>query len=315
MKKHLSSRLFLVTAFLYFILSFALAFSVLHCISNFVEISSTVILQISLFVSLFLSIVVSIVETIIRHKQKLKENKLKFWINQNYPKLLIGYIILLFLLLSITNQAKWTTEEINDVLTIEWTIFGLSLAIFLVWNVLIVEYLRKKQPADSGKLDLIEKYKLMIDRRSFSNEIDMTFSTVIMLSINLVLLIVSSSIVYISHFPEEVFTQNLVCCAFFFSTNTITTLFFDILKPLKKDRNDLKTANQVTKQELDSATTGVIIQMLIEKDIQMINESAELTEEEKKKRINQCFDEWKSIVSEMRKEDSSVDEQKQDVEK
>lgn len=306
MKKKLSLKLFFLTAVLYFILAFFFVISLLHCINVFWEISSWNTIMISLRISLLISIVGSIIDSIVRHKQLLLEGKFGFWINQNCPKLLLGYIVLLFILLSITNHVIWTADEINDVLTIEWTIFGLSLTIFLVWNVIIVEYLRKKQPTASDSRDILKEYNLLRSKQFFAQEVDTTFSAVILLSINLVLLLFSSSAVYISHIPEEVFTQNLVSCTFFFSTGTISLLFFDILKPLKKDKESLKAENRVSRSQLDNALIGAIIQKLIDTEVQKINDSDELTDEEKKERIERCFDEWKSMIADTKTKQNPV---------
>lgn len=310
MKKTSFLWILFVSAILSFFLSYLLVYSVLHAIQNFMEISSRVANIVIVATSLLLS-AINVIFTIVQ-KRKLKESKARFWMSQNWPKLLLSYLILLVFFMSLTNSVKWTADEINDVLTIEWTMFGLSLTVFLVWNVLIVAYFRKIQPTVPNRSDLIKQYEYLIEKRSFAQKVDVSFLNVVLLSINLCLLLFSSSFVYISHIPEMILTQNFVCCTFYFSTNTILSLFFDLLRPLKMDKASLKTDQQVTKSELDSALVGAIIQRTIETDIQKINDLDDLTEAEKIEQIDQCINNWKHAVLSIMQEDNAAQKQESD---
>ena len=212
----------------------------------------------------------------------LKETKLGFWIDNNWPKVFLGYTILLLFLASVTRNKTWTTDNVNDILTIEWTIFGLSLTIFLVWNVIIVDYLKKKKPQEAKKPDYIQQYELLKEKQTFSQEVESTFSKIILLSINLIILLISSTLVYIEQSAETLFTQISVRCAFYFSTNTIISFFFDMLKPLKADKDNLKKTSQVSMRELDTAMTGAVIHTLFNEGVRQINASSEYSDEEKK---------------------------------
>ena len=214
--------------------------------------------------------------------RKLKETRLSFWMNNNWPKILLAYIILILFISSVTKNVIWTSDEIQDVLTLEWTIFGLSLTIFLVWNVIIVEYLKKKKPQETEKKDYLRQYELLIDKQAFSQEVDSTFSKIVLLSINLLILLVTSALVYIDRSSETVFTQFLARCAFYFSTNTIVSFFFDMLKPLRAEKDALKKTSQVSMHDLNKAKASVLVNTLFSEGVKKINESNEYSEEEKK---------------------------------
>lgn len=303
MKKRKDILMYSAIGLLAAIMTFYLVFSVVQCMRNFVEIELKTALLFAACIALLAAILTIIY--FCNRIHRIKETRFGFWLSNNYPKLLLGYFILVFALMSITNEAVWTAEEINDVLTIEWTIFGLSLTVFLVWNVLIVEYLKKRKPVDLVNPDFVQKLQLMMDKRSYNQEVESTFTHMVYLTINLFMLLFSSSLVYFSHLPNEVLTQNIVRCTFFLSTNTIVMLFLDILKPLKDDKKSLIEDNQVSKSELDTAQVKAIIQMFIDAEIKRINETEGLSDEEKRRLTKEFFESCKAAIPS--KKDSNSD--------
>ena len=130
--------------------------STLICIQNFVEINRSVFHWCSVGLGPVISIVATIYYVI--ETKRIKRSKFSFWIGKNYPKLLTVYLLLNIALVSIKSYASWSTEEIYDVLSIQWTIFGFSLTVFLVWNV-VIEYLKRKQPIATNILDSLHQYE------------------------------------------------------------------------------------------------------------------------------------------------------------
>lgn len=284
------------------LMTFFLIISVFQCMRNFVEIELKTALLFAACIVLLAAMLTIIY--FCNRIHRIKETRFDFWLSNNYPKLLLGYFILVFALMSITNEAVWTSEEINDVLSIEWTIFGLSLTVFLVWNILIVEYLKKRKPVDLVNPDFVQKLQLIMDKRSYNQEVESTFTHMVYLTINLFMLLFSSSLVYFSHLPNEVLTQNIVRCTFFFSTNTIAILFLDILKPLKDDKKVLIEDSQVSRSELDTAQVKAIIQIFMETEIKRINETEGLSDEEKRERTRQFYESCKAAIPSTRDNNS-----------
>lgn len=304
--------LYFLTFITAFIILFIFIFSLFRCAQNFFEIDVVKSFILTIIDSLFLSLVYVICVTV----QELngKKSAIGSWISQNYPNLLTAYWILLFFLVSVSDTAIWNAEQATNLLTLEWTIFGFSLAIFLVWNVLMTDYYKKNQPASSEGFDPSEKYTYLLRKHAFSQEVEESFSTIVLMSINLLLLILSTSLTYISNLPESVFTQNTICCTFFFSTNTIAKLFFDILKPVKKEHDSLKATNQVTKEELDKAKASVLIHELFQALIDTVSDSKDLTDEEKKEVLRKYFEELSEELQSRKKESNHVKDRNQEPE-
>lgn len=294
---------------LFFASLFFLAFlviSILMCINNFVKVSDK-----ALFWCCIGVVIVSVIYTglMVRGTKRFRETRLSFWLKKNGPKLLLGYFLTIFALGSVKSELIWDANTASDMLSLQWSIFGLSLTIFLVWNVIIVEFLKNRQPKEPGSSELLQKYKLALEKRSFSQEIETTFFSVVLLTINLFLLLVSTSLIYISAKSESIITQNILHCSFFFTTNSIACLFLDILKPLKKDKADMLKDNNVTKEDIDKAQAALFAQAIIDGITQgvMALDSEKYTEEEKKKMIVEYLEFFRDGLKS--KEKNETDEQ------
>lgn len=271
--------IFLIEFALFFILSAFLVYSILHCIQLFVPITSEVVICIMLGACTLLASI-SVIYVVIR-SSRMKESRMSFWINNNTPNFAISYAMICLVIVSITNEVKWSAEEIKETVTVEWTIFGLSLTIFLVWNV-IIDYLRRKQPVAAENPNFVQKYNYLKNKQSFLRELEATFSTIVLLTVNLFLLISSTGIVYLGHSTELIIKQNVVQCSFYFTTNTIIMLFLEMLKPLRLEKKELKKANAVSNEELNKARSLAFSQEVFDECLKMILASDKYTNEQKK---------------------------------
>lgn len=288
MRKGKTFGLFILFFLAYFFFAFFFVASVLICINNFTEVTNKVFLWCGVGL-VIISTIMSVLT--LRTTKRIGETRFSFWFERNYPKLLVGYFLTIFALVSIKSQAIWTAEVVYDILSLQWTIFGLSLTVFLVWNVIIVEFLKNRQPKEPDSSDLLQKYKLALEKRSFSQEIETTFSTIVLLTINLFLLLVSASLIYISAKPESVFVQDVLHCTFFVTTNSIASLFLDILKPLNRDKTEMLKNSNVTKEDIDKAYAALFVQNIVEgiEEAVMARNPEKYTDEEKKELIVACL--------------------------
>ena len=278
MKKSNSIFLYIIVFIFGYLISFVFIFSLLRCVDKFVKIDSLLFFFVVIGCSLLFSITNTILFAVDLNKQET--TKISFWMNNNSSKMIITYVIVLLFLNSITEKNIWKADEINDVLNIEWTMLGLSITIFLVWEI-VLNYLKTSQTTIDNDADFEKQYRFLQDKQSFSQKIDYYSLTILLLVINLILLLFSTALVYVSHIPENLLTQNLIICTFFFSTNTLLCLFLDVLKPFVKEGKQLKEKNKVTKDELDSAQASAIAQTVVDTIVNMVKESKEISEEHK----------------------------------
>ena len=308
MKKTKTSGLFVSAFSVIFFFVVILVGSILICINKFIDIPGMVWFWRGLTISGIVAFIGAVL--IVRGTKRFTETKVSFWLGKNYPKLLLGYILVVLTIVSINSQPIWVADMVSEVLSLQWTIFGLSLTIFLVWNVIMVEFLKAKQPKVSDSSSLYQKYTLALEKKTYTQEIDTTFNSVVLLTINLFLLLLSSTMIYISMKPESIITQNILLCSFFFTTNSILCLFMDILMPLKKDKAKMLKNNDVTKEDIDKAQAALFTQAIIDglKAGVMGLDPEKYSEDEKKKLFIEYLEAFRDYVHS--KEESKTDTQK-----
>ena len=142
MKTGKTFGLFVLTFVAVFFFVVLLVGSILICINKFVDLPGMVWFWRGLMISAIVAFVGTVL--IVRGTKRITETNLSFWLGKNYPKLLLGYILVVLTIGSINSQPIWDTDMVYEVLSLQWTIFGLSLTIFLVWNVIMVEFLKTK---------------------------------------------------------------------------------------------------------------------------------------------------------------------------
>lgn len=304
MKKTKTFGLFLAAFSVIFCFVVILVGSILVCINKFIDIPGMVWFWRGLKISGIVAFIGAVL--MVRSTKRFRETKLSFWIGRNYPKLLLGYVLAVLTIGSINSHSIWDADMVSEVLSLQWTIFGLSLTIFLVWNVIMVEFLKEKQPKASDSPNLYQKYTLALEKKTYIQEIGATFNSVVLLTINLFLLLLSSSMVYISMKPESIITQNILLCSFFFTTNSIICLFMDILLPLKKDKEEMLKNNSITQSDIDKAYAAQFAQAMIDgiKQGVMALDSDKYTEEDKKKLIVEYLTAFKDLAQNKETPDS-----------
>lgn len=254
-----------------------LLFSIVRCVNEFVAID----FPFFSCIVILLSVIISTVNTVL-YKRNFKhgDSNFVFWKKKHSSKIVIGYFMLLFVFLSIKNSVRWANDEVNNIMSIEWTIMGLSITIFLVWEIFL-KYLKSKQPVVENNSDFVQMYQYLQDKFNFAQKVETGFLSIVLLSANLLLIVITTTAVYIMNSSQRIITQNLIACNFYFSTNTIIMLFLNILQPIIEEKRILKQNNQVTKKELDEANANAKVQMIVEGVTQYVDQLNALNDEEK----------------------------------
>ena len=232
-----------------FLLAFFLMFLFLDIFYNFNLLSATVLF----FTSLGCSVLVAVLFSwyFIARLKAAKSTRFSRWLSQNYPKLILLYVVLSIIFLSIKTEIIWSYDSLKNVISLEWTIFGISITIFLVWNVIILKYLEKAKPTKSDKMCSIEKIDYITKKEVFYSQASVTFNTVTLLIINLLILVLSTAMVFIvAKEKVTLFCQNVVIISFYLSCNTIVELLLDILKPFNEEKKAILSETKVTANEI-----------------------------------------------------------------
>lgn len=176
--------------------------------------------------------------------------RIENWLSRNISTLLLVYILTNVFCISIKSTLVWSYAKIKELLALEWTILGISIAIFLIWNVIAIDYLDKKKPqcpADSSQLSTAMYIKKKSD---FALEAKLLLSNINLLLVNVLFLLITTILIYIGSSDATVLGQNAVLIALLLCTNTISGLFLDIYKFYFAKKKKLLDENKVTNADI-----------------------------------------------------------------
>lgn len=145
-----------------------------------------------------------------------------------------------------------TMDYVNakDLINVEWSIFSISIALFIFWHVY-----KTKQLYEKVKIESIEKLSIdNINKRTISKLIAQAglinqFFPLAILIVNFLFLIGLTNMIYFAKNEILNSDQVLIKLGFYFSTNTLACLLLDIVWPIFVLRKDLLKKVQVTKDE------------------------------------------------------------------
>ena len=187
---------------------------------------------------------------IITRKSFIQKMKTSTWIADHVDKILVWYAVPSMTLATIKNDITKTLTDLENMISISWTIFSLIVAVFLVWRVLVPEYLKRNTPSCEQN-QLIDQSKRMQDRVMFHEKVSTYFVSVYLVMITLLGLLFATISVHMSTKGVTLFNYNATICSFYYCCSTILFLFIDICRLTKKDRDDLLEDVRVSNSEIE----------------------------------------------------------------
>ena len=163
----------------------------------------------------------------------------------------ITFICMLILFAySVENKLIWNDKnEMIEVLKIEWTIFTLSIALFVFWPSIMGKYFNQNKFESEIRKNPISIYIDLCKKRSLSLNLKWSSSTILYIIVNLAFLLFST---YNAFFLEyNIFTQTIMIFSFYLSTNTIFKFTIDIVGVIFKMKRIYLSEFDVSVEELN----------------------------------------------------------------
>lgn len=216
-----------------------------------------------------------------------KTSYFNYWIDHHWPNLLLLYFIIIIILASIKTSIVWSADDIKNIITLEWNIFGIAIAIFLFWYIFIEKYIKESKPIKRNTKGPIGVLSYISEKSNFQQSVDLLFMSVILITINMFMLITSTAMVFIST-PNNInlFIQNCVIITFYLCTNSISSLFLDMIKPLFAEKNKVLDENKMTKIDLENKNNMIKSVMQITELIDTIEQANRIDDKQKSELIN-----------------------------
>lgn len=168
-----------------------------------------------------------------------------------YPNIYLLCVFLIIFVSSIDSKVVLSRAEAKSTVDISWTMFSISTTIFLVWNVIIVPYLKKHEPVEPKKALLPDEFAYIDKKGLFYVSTNKMYSSIVLLSANLMALAFSTAFLYAYSIEIELITQFIIKATLFLSINSIISLFLNILIPIYEEKKELLKHKRVNSTDID----------------------------------------------------------------
>ena len=261
------------------LLSFLLFFCVLGVFHEFDIVSTKVQIWASFAAAVVFSVVCLWVA--IRNLKAGKKTKFENWLSNNSARIMLAYTLLYIFSISVRTEVFLSFAEMKEILTLGWTIFGISAAIFLLWSATALKYLEERKPIKPNSKFPTKTWLYIKEKETFYSDATFLLNNVNLLLANLLGLSIATVFIFVIHRKASVLSQSITIFVLLLCTNSIVGLFLDMLKPFNEKKKALLKETKVT--SADIALQNEIGQQteLISTAIDAI-ESAEGIDEEKK---------------------------------
>lgn len=228
---------------------FLLVYSFMEIFHEFQLVSENTVLYSSSVVSgIFAIICLGATIAIIKTDKK---TKLERWFSINASKLCLSYIFLILFFPSIESEIFLSNENIKELLSIKWTILGISVAVFLIWNVVAIDFLENKKPQPPQNKIPTKILIYLRKKENFYFDATLLLNDVYFLLLNLVFLCIETSFTYITSRESSIFSQSLAIFVLYLCTNTLVLLILDILKPFNEKKKSMLQETKTTDSDVD----------------------------------------------------------------
>lgn len=214
-----------------------------------------------------------------------KNIKIKKWLFRKEEKFYLAYIILVLFFVSIKKDPIWDGTEVKDVISLQWTIFGISITVFLFWHVWFTGHLKSIEPKKSENGGLLNTYDYLQSKKAVNRYLESTYSAVIYLLLNMLILMISSALVYVMDKGENTYAQITILFSMYLCTNTLGALFMDVLSPITEAKENFHIKYNFSKE--DQLLENLIVEKVhgITNEAMKIREDSSLTDQEQAEKL------------------------------
>lgn len=291
--------------FMKYLLCCLLAVSLVIPFEKFTLIDAAQAMIISIIISFILFIGVNIVKSVCA--KMIVENKAVVWFQKHKANFVLLCIMLVSLSSSLKNTIIYDESELKGFLSLQWTIFTITITIFIVWTAIMVKYLKDSEPNiddisgnDPDEISLFYK----IRKKKFYAEIVQRTSSLIFVILSAIVLIICTAIAYVVQEGVTIFSQTLAIFSFYMTVNSLSQILIEITIPYFNETIELLINNDVSAKDINESQNKVLLKVVRTKLEKKVNSDNSLTDEEKRDKINKTYEKIKQMVEDLNKDES-----------
>lgn len=290
-----------------FFLSFLFFFSIANLLYNFQIIIADLIGYIVLIASAVVSTLVFWVLIKISKRQKI--SKLKNNISEIFPAFLLFLLIICLIFVSIQSEISWSKEELKDLVSLQWTIFSLSITVYIVWEVLFSRILKDTKPKRKIEEGVLSDLQYIQEKKVYRENIAQKFFVLIFLVLNIFVLLLATTVAYFPTYEVSVFGQALVVSSFYICTNTFIQMLLDIIMPIFSAKKEAFKDVQVTDADISKFNKTTELLLKLSEALEKIDKIPELDDIKRKELKDNLISELLKLVQpEISKKNVTVEE-------
>lgn len=240
--------LYILSEIFSFLLAFIYAVAFLKPFREFDKISDKTLLALSLVFGIIMAIVTLCVS--IYRKNACKITRFWNWFDNSKSSFIILYLFSAITLSFIKSETIFSLEQIKNFISLQWTIFGITVTIFLVWNAIVLNNLKQKFPKPIQKQSILDKSHYINEKMQFYQDASFRLNSITFVIINLLVVVLSTGLAYVAFNEVNLINQNIAIVSFYLCTNTLTIILLDVLEPLIFEKELLLKKTKVSYAEV-----------------------------------------------------------------
>ena len=169
-----------------------------------------------------------------------KKEKFLLFIDDKISSIVSWFIIASLLSISFFYIDTIKIDDPINYISILWTIFAISVALFIYWCSIFISYINSTRFTDKHKIKGLEKIQLYSDVKIAKLRISNNQDVIIFILVNMIFICITTVFAFLRNVGETTL-KYFITTSFFLSTNTITLIIISIVsyyKDLRKQINE-----------------------------------------------------------------------------
>lgn len=283
--------------FLNFLLCFIITFSITNILFKFNLITSYISLILAFFISILFAVII-----LISYIVKLTKKEKNFFPKFNWIKYYILFLIFIGLVSSIKTTLEMSLDDAKSLLSIEWTLFSILLALLVTWCVIVEKNIKtcniddKELHGVAKRLDVkLNQYKCQLNATGYLWNIIPSIIALTFLSSITYQILINQQL--------DLLIQTVLYFNLYIIINSIVLIILDIVSPTIVNlfcQKKSKLTNNVIMEELLTGTIEDVLEETIKLELEKHSETKLISLEEKENLCEKIFKESKPEIDKIK---------------
>ncbi len=290
-----------------FALIFIGAFFFLFSIFNLLYTLNIISVEILLIGSLVVAAIIALIVVLcVMNSRKSKLSKFRLFISEKFFGIILFFLVLMFISVSVQPEIVWEKEDLKDFISLQWTIFSLSVTVFFVWEVIFSRLIKEQKPKKIEDTGLFSEIQFIVEKKNYRENISQKYFLIFCLLLNTIVLASATAYTFIFTIKNSLFSQSLIFTSFYLCINTMLQLLLDVITPMFRAKKEAFSDNKITCQEINKFNKTTDLLFEYGEAIKKIDELPDLNDKKRQELKNNLVSELVKIVQSEPKDQNAL---------